>query len=275
MREYRDRVAVVTGAASGIGAALAERLAAEGAKVVVVDRDDAQPTVDRITAAGGTAIAARCDVASQEAMNALARDVYDRFGRCDLLCNNAGVVLFSSLMETKESDWQWLISVNILGPIHGVNAFVPRMLEQGGDPAQILNTASGAGLIATGPLPTGAYATTKFAVVGYSEGLRAELAPHGISLSILCPGSVHTAILDTARYGEQAKQWKPAEVGAPTPTREHVRRMEPADVANLVLAGLKNEAPIIVTHPEMRPGLEARFAEQMAACESATAQLGL
>ena len=275
MKDFKERVAVVTGAASGIGAALAERLSYEGAHVVAVDRDNTDATTARVVANGVKGVSAQVDVSSREAVEALAASVYERFGRVDLLCNNAGVVLFSTLMNTTDDNWDWMLRVNVKGVINGVSAFVPRMLKQGGEPAHIVNTASGAGLIATGPLPTGAYATSKFAVVGYSEGLRAELEPHGIGVSILCPGSVHTAILDTARYAETAAQWKPAIAGAPTPTREHVRRMEPRDVASLVIDGILENAPYIITHPEMKPGLEARFAAQLAACDTAARKLGL
>ena len=275
MQDFKGRVAIVTGAASGIGAALAERLSEEGANVVAVDRDSPDATVAKVTANGVQGMGAQVDVSSRASMEALAARVYERFGRADLLCNNAGVVLFSALLDTTDQDWDWMLSVNVKGVINGVSAFVPRMISQGGEPTHVVNTASGAGLIATGPLPTGAYAASKFAVVGYSESLRAELAPFGIGVSILCPGSVHTAILDTARYTGSATQWKPARTGAPTPTREHVRRMEPKDVANLVLAGIRENALYIVTHPEMKAALEARLNAQLAACDTAARALAL
>ena len=275
MHGFRDKVVVVTGAASGIGTALADRFADEGAHVALVDRASTDEVVARLTGGGCHVTGFRVDVSSRVAMEALAARVYDEFGRVDVLCNNAGVVLFSSLMDTTDADWDWILTVNIKGAINGVSAFVPRMLAQGGDAAHIVNTASGAGLIATGVLPTGAYATSKFAVVGYSEALRAELEPSGIGVSVLCPGSVHTGILDTARYADSSSQWKPAAPGAPTPTREAVRRMEPADVAGLVLEGIRENALYVFTHPEMKPGLQARLTAQLTACDVASARLNL
>src|SRR4051812_9603382 len=113
MRDFKDKVAVVTGAASGIGAGLAERFALEGAQVVLVDRDSPEKVVDRITASGGRAVGAQADVSSREAMDGLAKRVFDEFGRVDVLCNNAGVVLFSSLQDTSDADWDWILKVNI------------------------------------------------------------------------------------------------------------------------------------------------------------------
>lgn len=258
MREFRGAVAVVTGAASGIGAGLAVALAREGAHLVLADVAGTATTEARVREAGADAISVTADVADRASMEALAEAAYAAFGQVNLLCNNAGVVLFGPLAEVTESEWDWILSVNVKGVINGVAAFLPRMLGQD-DERHILNTASGAGLVASGAMPLGAYTTSKYAVVGFSESLRLELAPQGIGVTILCPGSVQTGILDTARYTVTASHFRPSASGAVTPSREGIRRMQPEAVAVLALEGVRADAPYVLTHPESFGAVEARF----------------
>ena len=274
MELTRGQVAVITGAASGIGAALAERLAREGLDLVLCDVADATPVAEAAEALGVSTVVRHCDVSDASSVAALALAAYDRFGKVNLLCANAGVVAFSPLLETPLEQWERAIRVNFFGVLNTCQAFVPRMLA-GKDGAHVLITASGAGLTASSVLPTGAYSASKFAAVGFGEQLRLDLAPSGIGVTILCPGSVKTAILETATYAPSQAHLRPADPGGPTPGREHVRRMEPADVADLALTGVRENAPYVITHPEMQPALEARFGAQVAACGRTREALGL
>jgi len=188
-------VAVVTGAGGGIGAGMAEAFAAEGMHVVVADIEEAsaQATAERVRAAGVRSVAVHTDVADPASVAALADRAFAEFGEVHLLCNNAGVLLFRPLAEMSLQDWQWLLSVNLFGVIHGIHSFLPRMLAQGGD-GHIVNTASIAGLAVGRVRNVGAYHASKYAVVGLSEALRTELEPVGIGVSMICPGGVNTPL---------------------------------------------------------------------------------
>jgi NAD(P)-dependent dehydrogenase (short-subunit alcohol dehydrogenase family) len=273
MDSFDGRVAVITGAASGIGRGLALALAREGAVVVLVDRADPAEAEADCLAVGARTMAATLDVTNRAALVALARDVVARFGKVNLLCNNAGIVAFGPSTEVSEETWDRILAVNVKGVANGIAAFVPVILETANGDGYVVNTASGAGLLAGGPLPLAAYTASKHAVVGLSDTLRAELAGTGIGVSTLCPGSVRTGILDTADYSTSTVALKPAATGAPTPGREAVRRTEPADVARLVLAGIRAGTPYILTHPEARQAIEARYREILASVDAAEALL--
>ncbi|MGE5594715.1 MAG: SDR family NAD(P)-dependent oxidoreductase [Hyphomicrobiales bacterium] len=274
MQDLRDSVVVITGAASGIGAGLARALAREGANLVLADIRDPGAVAAECGSRGIRVISVQCDVGDRAAMDAVAERAYQAFGKVNLLCANAGVVAFAPLLQTPPEQWERAIRVNFFGVLNTAMAFVPRMREQR-DERHLVVTASGAGLIASNVLPTGAYCASKFAAVGFAEQLRLELEPDGVGVTILCPGSVKTGILDTAEYAPEVTHLRPKAPGGPTPGREHVRRMDPADVARLVLKGIRENAPYVITHPEMQPGLEARFGAQLAACGKTRAALGL
>lgn len=205
MRELNGRVAVVTGAASGIGRGLAGVLASRGTHVVVADRnaEGVKTTVEELGAAhpGVEFFGAPTDVSDQAAVQALADAAFDRFGRVDLLCNNAGVATSGYLWEGPLSDWQEVLSVNLMGAVHGIRAFLPRMLANG-EEGHVVNTSSMAGM--HGVPFTGPYAPSKHALVGLSRSLRDELQTIGapIGVSVVCPGPVTTGIMDAqqARY---------------------------------------------------------------------------
>jgi NAD(P)-dependent dehydrogenase (short-subunit alcohol dehydrogenase family) len=202
--EFAGKVVVVTGAGSGIGRATARLFARLGAKVHVVDisSERADQVVREIQAAGGNAGAHAVDCADHAAVEALAERVFAEDGRVDVLHNNAGIGHAGPVEETTLEDWRRVIEVNLMGTVHGVHAFVPRLLRQGG-PAHVVNTASMAGLVAAGEMAP--YVTTKFGVVGMTEALNAELSPRGIHVSAICPGIIDTAIVDDAVFrGEQA-----------------------------------------------------------------------
>jgi len=192
LESLAGRVAVVTGAASGIGRAMAERFVAEGMRVVLADVE--KPRLDEAAhAVGGDVVAVPTDVSRPDAVDALAARTLDHFGGVHLVCNNAGVFVGGSAWETPLEDYAWLIDVNVWGVVHGVRSFVPRMLERG-EPGHVVNTASMAGM--TNAPYAAAYYLTKHAVVGLSEGLYHELAFAGgtLGVSVLCPEAIATGI---------------------------------------------------------------------------------
>ncbi|MCK9988739.1 MAG: hypothetical protein AzoDbin1_05211 [Azoarcus sp.] len=203
MQELAGRVAVITGAASGIGAAMAWRFARAGMKVVAADVDEAAlaAVCNELVEAGHTAIGVRTDVARAADVDALAERAYAAFGAVHLLCNNAGVVpsgRYRAVWEFPVEDWRWSLDVNLYGVIHGLRSFIPRMLDAG-DEGHVLTTASVAGLISGSGSPV--YSAAKHAAVRVTEALYASLrernAPIGVSL--LCPGLVNTRIYESER----------------------------------------------------------------------------
>ncbi len=194
--DLSGKIAVVTGAGSGIGRSTARLFARQGARVHVVDvnGDSAAAVAAEVKAAGGDAVAHVVDVADPDAVERLARDVFDTDRRVDILHNNAGIGHAGNIEATTMEDWQRVINVNLLGVAYGVQAFVPRMLAQG-RPAVVVNTASEAGLVPTARMAP--YTASKFGVVGMSEALNAELAPRGIHVIAVCPGIINTAIVRT------------------------------------------------------------------------------
>lgn len=201
MEQFEGRVAVVTGAASGIGRALATRFAQEGMHVVLADVE-AGPLADAhaaLAATGAQAIAVRTDVAQEADVARLADAAYERFGAVHVLCNNAGVAagpLRSRAWESSLADWQWTLNVNFMGVLHGVRAFVPRMLA-GGDEGHVVNTSSIAGLLTS----ANPYNVSKHGVTCLTEGLEKDFRAIGakLSASLLCPGLIRTRILDAGR----------------------------------------------------------------------------
>src|ERR687898_2818856 len=201
MEEFAGRVAVVTGAGSGIGRGLAGQAAREGMRVVIADVElgALEESAAEVEAAGAEVLVAPTDVSRADEVDALANLAYERFGAVHLLCNNAGVFQAGITWERELADWEWVLGVNLWGVLHGIRSFVPRMLD-GGDEGHIVNTSSLAGLI------TGAYSapyiTSKFAVLALTECLAHDLRAHGapIGVSVLVPGLVDTNISWSKRY---------------------------------------------------------------------------
>ncbi len=279
MKELRGRVAVVTGAAGGIGRATALALAAEGMHVVVsdLDADAVEAVADEVRAAGCRALAVATDVSKRDSVEDLAKRTWDEFGACHLLHNNAGVIVLGPLEERSDQDWEWVIQVNLWGVIHGVQAFVPRMLKMGeGEARHVVNTASISGLMAM-PM-VGVYATTKYAVVGLSESLRADLARHGIGVSVLCPGGVQTGILQAHRSrpeslgGGQGRAKGTVRSVAGNAQADAEDMMDPSEVARALVEGVRANDAFILTHPRYGEFLEGRHRELMAAVEKARAR---
>lgn len=193
MKELRDRVAIVTGAASGIGLALSRRFAAEGMRVVLADieRDALEAVRRELVDGGAEAIAVQTDVSQVDQVGALAQATLDAFGKAHVLCNNAGVFTAGASWQAPLSDYEWVFGVNVWGVLHGIRCFVPIMLEQN-EPAHIVNTASMAG-VTRAPLVS-AYYMSKHAVVSLSETLYLELQDGPIGVSMLCPEVINTRI---------------------------------------------------------------------------------
>jgi NAD(P)-dependent dehydrogenase (short-subunit alcohol dehydrogenase family) len=252
--ELGGKVAVVTGAASGIGRALAERFASEGMRLVLADIE--RPALDaaarELTRQGAIVLAQHCDVSDAADVDAVAEAAYARFGAVHILCNNAGVGGAGAPVWMQTADtWRWVLSVNLMGVIHGIRSFVPRMLA-GGEAGHVINTASVAGLV-TGPLISPYYAA-KHAVVAVSESLYFDLqiVKSAIGVSVLCPAFVKTRIGQSARnrpatgdYGASSAELTSklqSLIDAGTP---------PADIADQVVDAIKRGQFWILTHPEM------------------------
>ncbi|MDE0467504.1 MAG: SDR family NAD(P)-dependent oxidoreductase [Candidatus Poribacteria bacterium] len=263
-----QKVAVITGAASGIGRGLAERFAAEGMRVVITDVEEeplAGLEVD-LKAKGATVLAVRTDVSNAAEVENLAARTLDTFGAVHILCNNAGVVCSRPIWEHTLADWEWVLGVNLWGVIHGIRSFVPPMLAQG-DACHIVNTASILGLV--GGSGEGIYKVSKHGVVVLSETLADELAQKGanIQVHVLCPGWVRTGILDSARNRSDTLQNPKAETpprqetigGSRNVRAEMEAGMSPAEVAEHVYNAIQNGTFYIHTHPEHKAWIRERM----------------
>ncbi|MQY06903.1 SDR family NAD(P)-dependent oxidoreductase [Actinomadura macrotermitis] len=267
MRELTGRVAVVTGAGSGIGRALALRFAAEGMRVALADvQPDALEETRRALAgavpAGTGTIAQVTDVGDEASVQALADRVYDGFGAVHLLCNNAGVFAGGQMWSRPAADFEWVLRVNLWGILHGVRAFVPRMLDQDSE-GHVVNTCSVAGLFAA-PF-TGPYTVSKFAAYAATETLAHEFAMTGAKLraSALCPGGVATGIHRSGRNRPDALAADPTDDQRfiDTVIADTVADgIEPAAVADAVVDAVRAERFLVLTHPSYAAGLSGRAA---------------
>jgi NAD(P)-dependent dehydrogenase (short-subunit alcohol dehydrogenase family) len=265
MQDLAGKAAVVTGGASGIGRGLCESFAAAGLAVAVADIDaaGAASVAAALRERGARAVAIEADVTAPDSLERLAEQSFRELGAIHVLCNNAGVIVGGTLQEATEEDWRWILGVNLGGVINGCRAFVPRFLEQG-QGGHIVNTASIGGFL-SGP-GLGLYCTTKFAVVGFSDALRAELAPHGIGVSILCPGGVKTNLIEADRN-------RPAELAATGGRADSLRGLveagiDPGEVGAHVLRGIEADAHFIFTHAGFRSLFDDRFQTVLAAFDA-------
>jgi NAD(P)-dependent dehydrogenase (short-subunit alcohol dehydrogenase family) len=266
MKEFKDKVAVITGAASGIGRALAERCVHEGMRVVLADVEVAALTETEasLKASGATVLAVRTDVSQARDIEALAKQTWAVFGAVHLLCNNAGVAgTAAPVWESTRADWEWVLGVNLWGVIHGVRVFVPLMLAQETE-CHIVNTASMAGLISCPGLA--AYKVSKHGVVTLSETLHHELAERGtkVKVSVLCPGVVNTRILESARnrpgHLPTTEPLDPASRAGWEALHQLVPAgMPPGQVAAAVFAALRKDQFYIFTHPEDKAAVRTRM----------------
>jgi NAD(P)-dependent dehydrogenase (short-subunit alcohol dehydrogenase family) len=275
VKELAGKVAVVTGAGSGIGKAMAERFAAAGMHLVLADIEaEALAAVESELKAGGAEVLANhLDVSDAQAIEALAESTYAHFGAAHVLCNNAGVAAGGPTWEVSEADWNWVVGVNLLAVAHGIRSFVPRMIASG-EASHIVNTASIAGL--TCPAFMSPYNVTKHGVVALSDTLRTELAATGapIGVSVLCPGWVRTRIHESDR--NRAGGMAAADAGM-TEMRAAVGAfiaggVEPSEVAEQVYGAIVNDRFWIRTHPEME-AMVAKRANAIIAGETPPAML--
>lgn len=267
MKEFKDKVALVTGAGSGIGFALADRFASVGMKVVLADIEpNALDSAERaLKAKAASVLAVRTDVSRPKEVEELANRAYDKFGAVHVLCNNAGVGMGGLSWEQSLEDWQWVLGVNLMGVVHGIRAFVPRMIAQQTE-GHIVNTASVAGLISSPYLSV--YQATKHAVVSLTESLRMELELMGTKLgaSVLCPGFVATKIDDSERNRppELQNSTGVALTSQQAMMREFARQnvsagLRPAAVADLVVEAIRDDRFYVVTHPRFSKLIRTRM----------------
>jgi NAD(P)-dependent dehydrogenase (short-subunit alcohol dehydrogenase family) len=260
MKDFAGKVAVVTGAASGIGRAMALDLARRGVRLVLADIEPAPLEAVRgeVKALGVDALTQVTDVSRLDAVTALADAAYGRFGAVHVLCNNAGVAVGGGLEKARHEDWQWVLGVNLWGVIHGVEAFVPRMIaglraDREHPQGHVVNTASMAGLIASKGL--GIYNTAKSAVVGLSETLAKDLRDYGIGVSVLCPMGVQTRINESERTRpDWARTAEPAEKAPPLLGRW----IPPETVSAQVMEAIAENRLYVLTHYEGREHWERR-----------------
>lgn len=270
---YKGSTAVITGGGSGLGAAMADLFAGAGANVVLLDIDGARAEAKaaELRHRGVDALAVAVDVASADSVCAAAATVTQQYGRCDVLCANVGVQQFGAVDRLTAQDWSWVLSVNVMGVIHTVDAFLPLLRRADGD-RHIVVTSSASYF--TPGVRMAAYVTTKYAVTGYAEVLRRELAAEGINVALLFPGGMVT------RHLESSVAARPAALGASRLAREDIDAMmasvdmtvdnhvATADhaVRNL-LAELREHRPYIITHGSYQPQVEAQQREVLAAFE--------
>ncbi len=258
-----DTVVVITGAGSGIGQAMADSFAAAGCKLVLadIDDDDVRTTDGEIRARHGVeTMTSITDVSKAEEVEALAQATIERFGAVQVICNNAGVLSKGDPWFGPIESWEWTMGVNFWGVVHGVRAFLPRILESGG--GHVVNTASIAGL-----LPGGAsYGASKHAVVAITEDLHhaMELSPVPVGVSCLCPGWVRTAIYEADRHWPDELGPKPEDTAVQEVTANHFRTaidegMQPAAVADLVVEAVRNNRYWVFPHPDFVDIVMERF----------------
>jgi NAD(P)-dependent dehydrogenase (short-subunit alcohol dehydrogenase family) len=261
MADLRDKVVVVTGAASGIGAAMARRFAAAGARIVLADIDEVRlrSTEAQLAEGGADVLPVVADIALEEGFDHLVQRTLERYGAAHVLCNNAGVVGVGDPWKGPMSVWRWVVEINLYGVVHGIRSFLPVMEEQG--EGHIVNTASMAGLLAMpGAAP---YNATKSAVVALSEGLYLELAAKQspVSVSVLCPGFVRTSLMDPDAI--DGVRWSSRLGDRPTDTADPIGKvmddmlrsgvetgMDADAVADRVVDAVRERRFWILTHDE-------------------------
>ncbi len=281
MQDLAGKVAFITGGASGIGLGMAKAFTAAGMRCVLADlRQDHLDEAGAWAEAAGRAEAVRLirlDVTDRAAYAAAADEAEAAFGKVHVLCNNAGIGMLTPISEASFTDWDWAVDANLTGVFNGVKTWLPRIRAHG-EGGHIVNTASMAGVVQYSR--AGVYVATKFAVVGFSEALHAELRGETIGVSAFCPGGVRTNIRDwekarPARYARKDGESAPAPAGPPggvTMSPEVIELLgrmswQPEEVGEMVLQGIRDDALYIFTSPEFRPAIEER-------CEAMLARIG-
>ncbi|MEA2857514.1 MAG: hypothetical protein QOH98_1835 [Methylobacteriaceae bacterium] len=278
MRDLAGKTAFVTGGASGIGFALGRAFAQAGMNVMLADieTDALDAAVKSLNKLGPAVHGVTCDVADPLNVERAADAAYAAFGNVHVVCNNAGVAGGSGVDNISLDTWRWVLDVNLMGVVHGVHTFVPRMRAHG-EGGHIVNTASMAGMIMG--LGFSPYTASKFAVVGISEGLAIQLKPLGIGVSVLCPDFVRTRIGESRRNRQERygaahipDPASPAGALAADIAARIQSGLDPSEVAARVLTAIREDELYVFTHPETRPAAEQRFAAILAAMDKATAR---
>ena len=264
MKISSDTTAVITGGGGGIGRGTALGLAERGARLVIADIDLATATdvAEEMSGKGAEAIAVQLDATDVESITVAADIAESRFGSIDIVANNVGVVHSRELLEATETEWSWVIELNLMSIVRSCAVFAPRIRAHGRG-GHIVNTASMAGLWASKPeqvsgVQLGLYTTTKHAVLGYTETLRGELAPEGIGVSCLCPGMVDSNLMQTSMR-HRPDRFGGAEEVAPS-RGPNPYAMDQEDMGKFVVAGIEGNRTQILTHPGAR-----RFVDERAA----------
>jgi len=277
MREFKGKTAFVTGGASGIGLAMARAFAEAGMNVMLADVE--QSALDQalkdLNQYGNHVQGIACDVADPDSVERAAQATFSAFGKVHVLCNNAGVAAGGGIDQISVDNWRWVVDVNLMGVVYGVRSFLPHIREHG-EGGHIVNTASMAGMVNN--MGFSPYAATKFAVVAMSEGLRMQLQPLGIGVSVLCPDFVRTRIGESGRNRpERYGPVRPLDPASPAAAmvaeiaRQIAAGLDPAKVAARVLNAIREDELYIFTHPNMRAGVDGRFAAIQAAMDRVAA----
>ncbi|MCW5746515.1 MAG: SDR family NAD(P)-dependent oxidoreductase [Alphaproteobacteria bacterium] len=266
MKDLAGKTAFVTGAASGIGLGIATALAQAGVKVMLCDVEAAAlaAAVDGLKRTNADVASVRADVSLKAELQAAAEETRARYGGVHILINNAGVGGGGPYGTWNDAGWDWTLGVNLMAVIWGIEIFAPMIESQGG--GHIVSTASIAGLISFNSMP---YNVSKYGVVALSEGLRNELGPRGIGVSVLCPGFIRTKIMDSRRNLPERFAGVRGTLPVGSAGRERMdqvaervsRGIDPLYVGELVREGIENDWPYIFTDCEFEPLIEARFAE--------------
>ncbi|WP_313670243.1 SDR family NAD(P)-dependent oxidoreductase [Sandarakinorhabdus sp.] len=266
MQDLVGKVAFVTGAASGIGLGIAEALAQAGVKVMMADieQDALDALVARLAATNADVAGVRADVSLKDELQKAADATIARFGKVHILVNNAGVGGGGTYGEWSDASWDWVIGVNLMSVVWGIEIFGP-LMESHGEGGQIVSTASMAGLVAA---VAPGYNVTKYGVVALSEGLRPTLATRGIGVSVLCPGFIRTRIMESARAIPERLV---GQIALPDPTalpnefavmatQAIQNGIDPLYVGELVVEGIEGDWPYIFTDNNFEGGVDLRFA---------------
>ncbi len=271
MKDVAGKVAFITGGASGLGLAMARSFSAAGMKVVIADiQDDALAAAkEEFSDTNANVITMKVDVTDRKAMEQAAKDTIEAFGKVHVLCNNAGVAVNGEIGDMTYKDWDWVMKVNLDGVVNGMVTFT-NLIKSHGEGGHIVNTASIAGQLGMGGMSV--YNTTKFAVVGMSEAMHQDLAPHNIGTSVLCPGFVATQIFTSERNrpaqlgGSGASTFDLNGVGDKELSDEDAQRMQemldnaldPSVIGDMVLYAIQNDEFYILSHGEFKDAVAER-----------------
>ncbi|KRB40576.1 SDR family NAD(P)-dependent oxidoreductase [Phenylobacterium sp. Root700] len=269
MRDLTGKTAFITGGASGLGLAMAHAFGGAGMNVMLADIEEAPLAAARadLEARQIKTASVICDVADRAALSAAADATLAAFGKVHVVCNNAGVGAGGPIDQVKPGDWDWILAVNLMGVVYGMEVFTPHVRAHG-EGGCFVNTASMAGMISVPGMEP--YTATKYAVVGMSEGWAGQLAPENINVAVLCPGFVKTKI-------NQSGRTRQSQYGGPVPNNPTVGQsnvdngIDPEFVGARVLEAVQNDERYIFTHPGMRNLVEQRFSRIMAGFDAAAA----